>query len=639
MAEIYVNRVRDDQYSLIEDVNSTQNRLFIGGRGFDKTTLSNLWFKDFHFQFNDIMRFGGTTVTANGLMFLEKGVAPAFAVGGTVGAGETFNNGDMMGDDTYNHSLDFNNYPAKHMWKTTPQGKLLYNIKASNFYTQVSLGTNPQSTGARYNNPAYWPNIWGYWHSTTDDLTYGTGGSLYTTSTGSNWPCMFVYEDVANQKLYGIHNQATHYTGGATLNLYEAPVGYSITNLFADYNGKTFFIGVDSQGWTYWVSVIDKNFSGDSLPLGHSQYTLRKVNPSSLAVTTVASGIYSGQYTYYLRCYPSNILRTSANRRIFYSSHFAANGTLQPIRFTFDAAQNNVWSNSCIMTYQGANTFNTYSSMVNTTSGAIGGNSHPLGADVRAIDGSWTSNPSSGGSNACPWHYKPHVFTLSGVNYVTFFMYDKSAIFDNGPNRWNIPGRRTAITYTLGAGTGNGAGSDQELTFHSALTFNTVFDMPKNILPLNVGGTLLAMPIQSQLAFYSFNAATGWNLTGTYPIEFRAIGLDSTNRLWGSSLEKGYGVLHAITPTVPVNISLVMASQNYSYTGSNISTSAILNAYDAEGSRIATTINLVIDGNTMLFASNNTRILQINTSSSADTTVALTITGGGINNIVANVNI
>jgi hypothetical protein len=260
------------------------------------------------------------------------------------------------------------------------------------------------------------------------------------------------------------------------------------------------------------------------------------------------------------------------------------------------------------MTYSGANTYATYATRY-TTEG--------------------TSS-----YNYYSWHMKPYQFTVDGVNYITFWLTDKFAHTNSGPTRWSTSQKRTMMTYTIGSGTG-----DDVLTYHSSYTFPTVNDIPRDFMPINATGTQVMAPVTLQMKFFSFNSSTGWAPTGTYPYEFRMVGLDQTNRIWGFSREKAQGVLHMITPTIPVTINVVMASTNFTFTGSNISTSCTVDAYGSDGLRISTSVNLAIDGNTMLFTTNSTKNLTVTTSASASTVVNLTITGGGVNNIIASVDI
>jgi hypothetical protein len=109
--------------------------------------------------------------------------------------------------------------------------------------------------------------------------------------------------------------------------------------------------------------------------------------------------------------------------------------------------------------------------------------------------------------------------------------------------------------------------------------------------------------------------------------------------MWGYAMDKNNGNIHIVTPTLPVNVSVVMAATNFTYTGTTIGTTATVNAYDWAGNRLAANVQLTIDGSTMLFATNSSKSYTVGTSSSGDTSVALNITGGGINNIYAAISV
>jgi hypothetical protein len=366
-----------------------------------------------------------------------------------------------------------------------------------------------------------------------------------------------------------------------------------------------FFVGVDDNGFLVWVTVQDSN------SITASPYTFWRVHPTTYAVTNIISSSSRGGTRAGGRAWPSNIRRASATRRVIYSSHYDGNttvGNLLPIRYVFNPADGSVTATNCTVTYPGSNTYSTYSQMM-STEGVVA-------------------------NNVQTYHMKGWQFTVDGVNYITFWPTDKLAQTGNGLSRWNTPQKRTMMTYTIGAGTG-----DDALTFHSAYTFPTVNDIPKDFMPINAGGTQMMVPITLQMRFFSFNTSTGWAPTGTYPYEFRGVGLDQTNRIWGVSRERGIATLHFITPTIPVTINVVMASTNFTFTGAPISTSCTVDAFGADGLRISTSVNLAIDGNTMLFTTNSTKNLTVTTSASASTVVNLTITGGGINNIIASVDI
>lgn len=583
MAEIYVNKTNNFQQNLIEDPQLSYNRLFIGTKAHDTTTLAPLWMKEFHFTSNTLFTYDTNTSDASvfGVMSLTKGSTNCFGNGDS----QVF---DMTAWEIYHKSLDFSNYPASRVWAAVQNDRSLF------LYHSVANGLNNSNAQVGF-------QVHG------KDCTSGTG-SIYTAA--SSWPTKFMYEDTVNNVLYGMSDLRT---GGDWVNRmtnYSSGTAPTLTQIDQTAQTRQFFLGVDNNNWTFWLRVADNTAA---------QYHIYKVNPTTFAVTVCLTASNRSLATNYLRTYPSNIYRTSANRRIFYSSHFDSTSNLAPIRYTFDAAVGNVWANNCTVTYPAGTGFTNYGQLFQTT-----------GVET-------TQNGNS-------WHMKPHQFLASdGNRYITFVINDKSANFGSGTTRWNTTARRTMLTYKIEPGTGTtlAAANDDVLQYHSAYAFASVTDIPKTFLPLSANGDFMAVPRDAGVDFLSFTptANAGWTKSSSYPVEMRQIGLDQSNRLWGTSYEKGYGVVHAITPSVPVRISIVMAANTYSYTGSNVYTTAAVNAYDGAGARIASTLNLTIDGSSMVFQSSNTRSNTIITSTSADTTLELVITGGGVNNIIANISI
>ena len=575
MAEIHVKRFGSNIVTLFEDPVLANNRLFISSFGHDTTTLAPLFQKNYNFTFNDT--FGGAYGDEDyGQIILEKGVITCFARDEN-----SFWDNQWMG--YYHATLDWNFFPVKPTWRTI-NGRVLV----------INRTTLPTTTAGSTNNSFIYP---------TTDITAGTGASAQLTSSA---PAYWCYEDVSNQRMWGIaagssaNPQIRVYTSYETVPAFAADmVNPNATSVML------FFLGVDDNGFLHFVNVQD------SSSIGGSPYTFFRIHPTTYAVTTIINASSRGGTRVGGKAWPSNIRRASATRRVLYSCHFdgsTTTGNLLPIRYVFNPADQSVTATNCTVTYPGGNTFATYAQM-HTTEGVVG-------------------------NNVGSWHMKGWQFTVDGVNYITFWPTDKRATADNGPNRWNTPQKRTMMTYTIGAGTG-----DEALTFHSAYTFPTINDIPRDFMPINAGGTQMMVPVTLQMRFFSFNTSTGWAPTGTYPYEFRAVGLDQTNRIWGVSRERAGAVLHFITPTIPVTINVVMASTNFTFTGAPISTSCTVDAFGADGLRISTSVNLAIDGNTMLFTTNNTKNLTVTTSASASTVVNLTITGGGINNIIASVDI
>ena len=478
--------------------------------------------------------------------------------------------------DTRWRSMDFPNFPVRKGWKTAG-GKSYYSIPGR---TSVNSGDN-------YNNI----------HMVADDATLGTS---FQSGNFEGAPNQFIFEDASNNRMWGFFSGRVEIDRVMTWTGYEAGTSAGVSRPLDMSGYRFFFMGRDDAGFLYFVAVEHGGFS---------RYNIYKLNASSTASTTVISNSYRNYNVNYTRSYPSNIRRDSATRRVFYSSHFEGTYTsLSPIRYVWNPSDGSIAASNCTMTYAGSDTYATHAA-VYTTDGADG----------------YQRNS---------WHMQPWQFTVGGTNYITFWLVDRSASFGSGPSRWSSAAKRTMMTYSIGSGTG-----DDVLTFHSKVTFSSTNDIPRGMMPMNEAGTQMAVPVVNALRFFTFNSTDGWVLTGTYPTEFRMIGLDQSNRLWGASREKGYHTVHVITPSLPITISVVMANTSYTYTGNNISTTAVVNAYNSEGARVAANVSLSIDGNGMIFTSSNSKNTTITTSNSANTTVSVTISGGGLNNIIASVDI
>ena len=578
MAEIHVKRLPAGHVILVEDPALANNRLFITTMGHDTTTLAPLFQKNWSFTFGDTFyqSYGDQNW---GEMFLEKGFMTCWS---NTDQGAGFDNFWMS---TYHVTVDWNYFPVKPAWKTI-NNKIIVTRR-------YSVPGSTSEIGAPQHEMYLYPSI---------DMTAGSGASMSNTSYS---PSSWIYEDISNNRLWGFEQGQANGNYVIYQNNYETALGTG-GRVTPPNNGGSlqFFMGVDDLGFLHFVGVQDGNASS-----WFSQYTFWKLNPTTFATTTNINLSYrSNTARSTPRSWPSNIRRQSSTRRVMYSCHYDTNSVLAPIRYVFNPADGSVTATNCTMTYSGANTYATYATMY-TTEGNVG-------------------------YNAGPYHMKGYQFTVDGVIYITFWLTDKMAYTGNGVYRWSTAQKRTMMTYTIGAGTG-----DDVLTYHSSYTFPTVNDIPREFMPINSQGTQMMVPVTLQMKFFSFNSSTGWAPTGTYPYEFRGVGLDQTNRIWGVSRERGVGVLHMITPTIPVTINVVMASSSFTFTGSNISTSCTVDAYGSDGLRLSTSVNLAIDGNTMIFTTNSTKNLTITTSASASTVVNLTITGGGVNNIIASVDI
>ena len=599
-----------------------------------------------------------------GIMYLQRGTISCFSAGDGVAntngnAAGKYNGGHKSSlafqYDTFHQSLLFNDnsaanapYRAQKLFQTTSGSIVGMLIGDRGFGGQI---TNAVDTG-------YWSNCNDAWYLYTSDLLGSSSGAVYsepTSNVGVGWPNRYgstvVYEDAANNSLWTINTSKPgkpypvvikSYLGNSPVT-YNPSGGSTAATFFGvldaatpevcqttNYSGRrVFFLGADYSAQTYWVSSNNNvngcpfnihrmsGSNGTCFPL----YTAIGVRPAN---TTGLWGTSFNTLTN-LNLAPSNARRDAATptRIVFYSPHFTDTNNLQPIRFTFNQITGNVAYDYCNVSYPGANGYSTYSAMLSNNG------SYPTGSDqASAVDTYW---------------HKPHQFTSNGNTYITFFMADQYATGNNtlqgnviGSQRWNTPARRTVLTFQTASGT-----NDFALSYHSSFTFPTWADIPKNYMPINANGTVLIVPQSGKTSFLKWvdTANTGWNVSGTYNTEFRSLGLDTTNRIWGIAMDKNNGNIHIIANTIPVNVAVVMANTNFTYTGATLNTTAAVNAYDYTGSRLTANVTLTIDGGTMTFATNGSRTYTMTTSNTADTVVNLNISGGGLNNIYAAISV
>lgn len=216
-------------------------------------------------------------------------------------------------------------------------------------------------------------------------------------------------------------------------------------------------------------------------------------------------------------------------------------------------------------------------------------------------------------------------FVVSGTRYVTVIPMDGGYQVHDG-----TASARTIVNYSVDAA------NPALLTYHSKLVVPSTI---KNIVWLNDARTQLGIITERSFLIYNFTTQSGWTATATVPYQFWAVGRDSTDRIWGLTYNStGYVDVHVITASIPVRITVTPASSTYNYQGSNINSTVNVSAYNINNERIATSVSLSITGSTMTFSAGATS-LTVNTSSSAETSVPIVITGAGQSDILASVQI
>jgi hypothetical protein len=193
------------------------------------------------------------------------------------------------------------------------------------------------------------------------------------------------------------------------------------------------------------------------------------------------------------------------------------------------------------------------------------------------------------------------------------------------------PLARTIISYSVNA-------SDPTLLTHHSATI--VPETIRQCVFLSDDRTVLGVFGENAFYIYNWNNTNGWVIGSTVAAKPFAVGRDSTDRIWmmAGSTNGGYMDTHILTPTIPTRIVITPAASTYNHTGSNISSTFDISAYNYSNERIAVTVSLSIDGSTMTFT-DGSATASVTTSTSTETSVGIVITGAGLSDIVANVQI
>lgn len=226
-------------------------------------------------------------------------------------------------------------------------------------------------------------------------------------------------------------------------------------------------------------------------------------------------------------------------------------------------------------------------------------------------------------------------FTFSNTRYLTLMqLHGAGGVYDGNVNQ------RTFMTYSVSS-------SDYtKLTFHSALQIPAT---PKNIVWLNDSRTLMGVITHSNFYVYNFggttgNAAIGWGQTASLNYQFNAVGRDSLGRIWAADNGPlNGGRLHILSGSVPTTVTVTPAANSYNYSGTTLSTTYNVDAYDITGSRIAANVTLTVNGNSIRFYTDNIAVTTSNitvfTSNSATTVVNAAVVTSGTSTISTTVTL
>lgn len=339
-----------------------------------------------------------------------------------------------------NHGFQANDYiTVNGMTATTfpPNGTYVINaITNVNQFTYIT-GNTPTGTAAGNANvsgTAY--RGWGI-EMEQSGAAYNTSGMRAQLITGHNW----LSDD--NSGTAGISRPFN-----TSLNL----------------GGWKFFMGEDDS--FVWYARVEGEAQCNTAVLRYDKRFGQGTETQILANTTPASKL--GSIT---MCIPSNLRHDTTTRKVFYTPHFDSTG-ISPTRIVWDKALYTANSSECTRVYPANTSYFTYASL-------------PIANNWNAF----------GYNN---YWFKPHQFTVDGINYITFTSMDK--FFYSNTARFPNARTRTWLTFTLGSGQ-----ADNVLTFHSGYTFNSTADFPLSWVPYNTRGDRLVTFNSAGTVWHRFN--------------------------------------------------------------------------------------------------------------------------------------
>ena len=251
-----------------------------------------------------------------------------------------------------------------------------------------------------------------------------------------------------------------------------------------------------------------------------------------------------------------------------------------------------------------------------------------------------------------PFFYKVHQFQTGGRRFITLLFCDRS-----GGNYWSehwttyrSQKRNRWITYEVNAN------NNTQLTYHSFIDWEMSRQVPRYYMPISRDGSqLLVTRGENWTGTLSFNVDKGWVAHNIVEVTATGFAIDTAGRIYltsnslGTQYEsttnlydygesEGYTVIDIYQPTKATVVAITPpATTDFIYTGSDISSSILVNVRNYLNTRLAVNVKLVISGSNMKFTSNNSQEITVTTLTNGPLTVPVTITGGGKPVITANV--
>jgi hypothetical protein len=379
------------------------------------------------------------------------------------------------------------------------------------------------------------------------------GSAAYRTTTDNNYLVPAILRDdnqwiALDQNYYG--------TTIVWASFNSAVPG--ITQITYNDRLQHFVLGNDDLGRSWFLEVHG----------GTHAYTVQVVGMNTLAnnvqITSSLIAPVTGGYSNVINQFPSNFIPNNSKRKVFYSSHYNTSASLAPRRFVWDQAKGTIEYSLCNLTYTNVgDTFGTYGQVCSDS----------------------TTNYSDYGTNS--WFIKPHVFVKNDKYYITFCNVEKSQPFFRSERWLANEKQRTWLTYEIDNA------DDNNLIFHSVISWATVDDMPRMFLPMNSDGDKLLVFQTNRVTELLFTPNQGWTTKKITSLDARGYGIDSTGRIYlatrsgaqpsatgggaDGQVHNGYNNIYTYESSVPDNIELLFDSASYNYTGTPINTNLVVN--------------------------------------------------------------
>lgn len=458
--------------------------------------------------------------------------------------------------------------------------------------------------------------------NSTSDFSFGA--PLQNTNLTTAFSGFPIYRNPStNNLIYIANNHVSNYTPGsacaAMTNIFSAvaPTFNTVTTTSGTRCNQ--FLGVSSADGTaiFFNNDIGNDFTQNIFKYNDTNNTSTTLATFSTAPasagaynsggsrTSPTGGTFSPKFSTRTFTDPNN------GQTAWYTPFFDTTGNIAPLYFNWNRSND---------------TFTRFANV--TTTYTTGAQSTFYAADT----------VTSSGVNVGTGMQKIHVvesFVFSGTRYVTLMqLHGAGGIYDTNALQ------RTFMTYSI-------QGNDYtKMTFHTAATIPAT---PKNIVWLNDARTLLGVITHNFFYVYSFggtagNAALGWSQTASFNYQFNAVGRDSLGRIWAA--ENGPlngGRLHILSGSVPTTVTVTPAANSYNYSGTTLSTTYNVDAFDITGARIAANVTLTANGSSIRFFTNNiavtTSTISVFTSNSATTVVNAAVVNSGTSTISTTVTL